>query len=420
MHVLFVSPYAPNAIRVRPYRFIRGLLELGHEVTVASAWSSESDRESLGVLESMGAGVIARKIGRWRSLANASGALVSPWPLQAAYSWHHDLATEASRIARSSDVAVVHVEHLRGARYADRLVEDRRQGRLHIPIVWDSVDCVSHLFVQAMRASRSRRWRMVAGWEIPRTRRVERRLATCVDRVLVTSDRDRDALRKVVGGGDPPVPAGRIAVVTNGVDLEGFAPSTEPRPPATLTFTGKMSYHANVTGALHLVDDVMPRVWRQRPEVRVQIVGKAPTRRLLRHARAHGDRVRVTGEVDAVSPFLHASTLAVAPLLYGVGVQNKVLEAMATATPVVATPPAVGGLDRDVGTPGLVVAEGPRALADAILALLGDPERRDRMGHAGRGYVERHHDWLHVTESLVDVYEEAGDEGRSISSSDQR
>ena len=69
-------------------------------------------------------------------------------------------------------------------------------------------------------------------------------------------------------------------MLPNGVDLEYFTLGTEPREPATLVFSGKMSYHANVTAALMLVQEIMPHVWAKRPEVRVWIVGKDP------HARS--------------------------------------------------------------------------------------------------------------------------------------
>jgi glycosyltransferase involved in cell wall biosynthesis len=94
------------------------------------------------------------------------------------------------------------------------------------------------------------------------------------------------------------------------------------------------------------------------------------------------------------------------PLVYGAGCQNKVLEAMACATPVVATPPAVAALaarpDRDV-----LVAEQPDAFADAVLALLGSARRRREVGDAGRRYVEAHHSWDEAASRLERIYESA-------------
>jgi glycosyltransferase involved in cell wall biosynthesis len=109
------------------------------------------------------------------------------------------------------------------------------------------------------------------------------------------------------------------------VDLEFFRPQVVPRDPATLIFTGKMSYHANLAAALDLIRDIMPRIWAHRPEVRVQIVGRNPPAWLRRAAR--DPRVEIVGTVPDLRPYLARATLAVCPLRYAVGIQNKVLEA---------------------------------------------------------------------------------------------
>jgi glycosyltransferase involved in cell wall biosynthesis len=112
-----------------------------------------------------------------------------------------------------------------------------------------------------------------------------------------------------------------------------------------------MSYHANVTAALHLVNDIMPHVWAQRPAVQVWLVGKDPTAEVRRLAEtaptlpgSEERRVVVTGGVPSMPEYIQGATIAVAPLLYGAGIQNKALEAMACGTPVVATAQATGAL----------------------------------------------------------------------------
>jgi glycosyltransferase involved in cell wall biosynthesis len=194
-----------------------------------------------------------------------------------------------------------------------------------------------------------------------------------------------------------------ISVLPNGVDLTYFTPTKETREPATLVITGKMSYHANVTAVLHLVQDIMPHVWAQRPDVNVWIVGKDPSRAVRTLATRYAPRVIVTGVVPDMRPYLRRATIAAVPLVYGAGSQFKVLEAMACGTPVVATPQATVALAAQPGR-DLEVAEGAEAFAQAVLALLDDPARREQLGQAGRAYVEQHHSWDAIVEQLEAVY----------------
>ena len=100
---------------------------------------------------------------------------------------------------------------------------------------------------------------------------------------------------------------------------------------------------------------------------------------------------------------MRRATVSINPLVYGVGIQNKVLEAMACATPVVATPAACGGV---LAKPGeqLLVAERADGCARHALRLLDDPTLARRIGAAGRVYVEAQHDWRTVARSLEGIY----------------
>jgi glycosyltransferase involved in cell wall biosynthesis len=184
--------------------------------------------------------------------------------------------------------------------------------------------------------------------------------------------------------------------------------------------TGKMSYHANVTAVVRFVEDVMPLIWAQLPEVRLWIVGKDPApqiRKLGVHVSepwaqpfssngSRRSRVQITGTVPDIRPFLRRATVAVAPIRYGAGIQNKVLEAFACGTPVVATPEAVTALGARHGTEMLVGAS-PRELADGVVGLMRDPTRRAGLGEAARAFVLREHGRQALARSLAEVYREA-------------
>jgi polysaccharide biosynthesis protein PslH len=401
MRILFIVPYVPNLIRVRPYNLIRYLAAAGHDVTLLTLWSNEAEREDATTLAAYCRQVVALPLPRRQSWWNCLAALPRGVPLQSAYCWQPALARQLVALAGSGHpFDVVHVEHLRGARYG---LYYRQQIAGGAPVVWDSVDCISHLFRQTATGSKSRVSRSLARLELGRTERYEGHLAGHFDHVLVTSHSDRMALVQLAGRYQRPgSPPARLSVLPNGVDLDYFRPG-EPaaRQPATLVISGKMSYHANVTMVLHFLEAVMPHIWAVRPETQLNIVGKDPSRQLL--AAARRPNVTVTGAVADIRPYLQQATLAVAPILYGAGIQNKVLEAMACATPVVATPQAASALET---VPGhhLAVAERPAAMAETILSLLAAPERARCLGGNGRCYVEENHDWAHVAQRLGDAY----------------
>lgn len=115
--------------------------------------------------------------------------------------------------------------------------------------------------------------------------------------------------------------------------------------------------------------------------------------------------VRVTGTVPDVRPYLAHAHLAVAPLRIARGVQNKVLEAMAMAQPVLATQAAMEGI---VPCPDLQenIADDPALLAQRALALLADPNQREQHGRAGRGWVLRHYHWDRNLSRISSLLEE--------------
>lgn len=409
LNILYVVPYAPTLIRVRPYNLIRFIQRAGHRVTLATLVEADGERESLAALAGEGVRVIAEPISRRQKLANALRAAPTRVPLQAVYSWQPRLAgvirsTLGEGASAGAGFDVVHVEHLRGARYALDVAAWAGANGHRPPVVWDSVDCISHLFEQAARSSRSLFGRLVTWLELGRTRRYEGWLVGQFDRVLVTSTVDRQALVDLAAahyGNDHSV---RVVALSNGVDLEYFAPAVGEREPATVVFTGKMSYHANLTAALYLIEQVMPLVWQQRPDAKLVIAGSSPPDRLKRLAVEHSGRVEVTGRVPDLRPWLTRASVAVAPLLYGAGVQNKVLEAMACATPVVTTTRAVMGL-RPEGWRHCAIADTPQAFADGITALIADAGRRQRAGEGGRRYVEAYHNWSAIASDLAEVYQ---------------
>ena len=428
LKILFVVPYVPNRIRTRPFHLIKALASEGHRITLATLWSNHKEYEEAKQLGENLDGFLAARIGVLRETWNCFRALLSSRPLQASFSWSPTLAKKLTRILEEGCFDVVHVEHLRGVRYG-LLLKDilARKGLRRPTIVWDSVDCITELFRHAMQESCAIRTRLTSRLEFSRTEQFEGWLTTRLGNILVTSEKDRKEIlalgekwhqRHKTNSGQWLSP--RIAVVPNGVDLEYFSPNGEARKPMTLVISGKMSYHANVTSVVHFVKNVMPKVWSELPEARLWIVGKDPSREIqslgipwsekqpscIPQKNRWESRIQITGTVDDIRPYLRKATLAVAPVQYGVGIQNKVLEALACGTPVVATPQAATALQVRSGQ-DLVIAQNQQELADSILTLLKNPQQCQNLGRSGRLYVERQHDWRSIVRGLTEIYRDA-------------
>lgn len=242
----------------------------------------------------------------------------------------------------------------------------------HVPparrFVMDFVDVDSAKFAQlASRARGAERWMLTR--EARLLAAFEHETATRAEASLFVSE----AEATLFGGG--------AIAVGNGIDAHHFAPDAvaPARAGPLVVFTGQMDYHPNVEAVTWFADAVLPHL-----DATFAIVGRAPTAAV--RALGRRKKVIVTGEVPDTRPWLAAASVCVAPLHLARGVQNKVLEAMGMARPVVATPAAAEGIDHR-GT--IRVAE-PTAFAAAIRDLLAAP---GTLGEEARARVLAGYDW---------------------------
>jgi glycosyltransferase involved in cell wall biosynthesis len=399
VRILFVTPYVPSPIRVRPFQFLRELSRR-HDVVALTLHAGERERDDLAALARI-CPTVGVHLSRARALSNCLRALPSQQPLQGVYARSPQMselvratlsAPPAERDALPVELRqpfdLVHVEHLRAAYLGAAIPAST-------PAVVDAVDCISLLLDRTRQHSHRLRQRLLAGFELGRTRRFEAAALERFDRVLVTSPVDGAALREL----NP-----RLAVneIPNGVGLEVGAGA--PPEPDSMAFVGKMSYHANVTAARHFAQAIFPLVRARRPGATFYIVGSDPPAEIRALASQPG--VVVTGHVPDVQPYVARARVAVAPMVVKVGVQNKILEAMAASRPVVTTSAGAEGLDVRAGR-DLLVADAPTDFAAEVLRLLEDDGLAERVGTAGRRFVEERHSWGAAADEVERAYAQA-------------
>ncbi len=296
------------------------------------------------------------------------------------------------------DALADHVERLLGTGKIGAIVAFSSQMARYVseswrgPFIMDFVDVDSAKFEQ-MGAEAPRFSPM--GWVQRREGRVLRRWEAAVagraSHALFVSEAEAALFRARSG-----LDAGTVMAVANGIDSVQFDPaaslkgteSAANRP--LLVFTGQMDYNPNINAVKWFIDKILYKIpVAERPVF--AIVGRAPTAEVLALA---GPDVIVTGEVDDVRPWLQAADVVVAPLLLARGIQNKVLEAMAMARPVVASAAAAEGIEATDGEHWLTTPTGDAsAMATAIGALLKDRERAQHMGNAARALMVAAYSW---------------------------
>ena len=370
MRILFVAhrlPWPPvKGDKIRSSRWIEAL-SARHEVYLGAFAESGTEREAGEALRGRVAELAVFR--RPPRIAGARAFLTGTSLTEAVYR-SRAMGAFVRRIVAEQCPEVAIGFSAATARYLEGL---------KIPRILDLVDVDS---VKWRRYGESRFPRALYRFEARRLARREVAILDGFTRVTVVSRAEAARL---------PAGHGRLEVLRNGVDSEYFAPPAGPAPDGDgLVFTGAMDYPPNAEGVEWFVRRVLPRIQRERPSAAITIVGSNPAAGVRALARRPG--VRVTGAVADVRPALHAAAVAVAPILTAMGVQNKVLEAMAAERPVVATAGAAEGLDVAPGRE-LLVADGEEAFAEAVVSLLRDTGAARALARAGRRRVLADYAW---------------------------
>jgi len=191
--------------------------------------------------------------------------------------------------------------------------------------------------------------------EAQRLLKFEHHVAESFDRSLFVSTAEADKFKELA-----PDVASRVGSYSNGVDIEYFCPQRSFSSPYkenenALVFTGAMDYWPNIDAVRWFARDVFPAVMLNNPQARFYIVGSNPAAQVRKLADLPG--VVVTGRVDDVRPYLTHAAVAIAPMRIARGIQNKVLEAMAMARPVIVSEAGIEGIKAIHGQDVLVARQ---------------------------------------------------------------
>ncbi|MEP2235018.1 MAG: TIGR03087 family PEP-CTERM/XrtA system glycosyltransferase [Alteripontixanthobacter sp.] len=232
-------------------------------------------------------------------------------------------------------------------------------------------------------------------------KRMEEALAVRADNTMLVSEEEAALFRSRLDD----TAAANVSAIRNGIDFEFFDPAMAVAHPDLhqsagphFVFTGQMDYRPNITACIRAAKELMPAIREAHPTAQFHIVGRAPTAEIL-GLDSHGG-THVWGEVPDIRPFLAGADIMLAPLTIARGVQNKVLEAMAMACPVLLSPEAATGISARDEEHFAVAATNDQIIQKAQ-AMLADPASTQAMCAAARAFVVQHQSWAAMMAPLA-------------------
>jgi polysaccharide biosynthesis protein PslH len=384
LKILFLAnrvPYPPyRGDKLKIFNLARRLNK-DHELHLLTFAQTPEDLGYKQELEKVFARVDFIYLPKWRS---ALQCLTGAWdfrPLQVLYFQSSEMRRAVDAQVSRENYDAIHIQHLRMSPYL-------RQ-RKDLPRILDLPDAFSLYWERRSTVKRGLATTIFEHFEQKRVLRYEQVLKE-FDMSLVCSQEDLEYLRQ-------KHQATNLDLLPNGVDLETFrARDHNYSHNKTLLFTGNMDYAPNVDAVGYFVRDILPRISAVHPDVKFVIAGQRPVPAVTELA---GPQVQVTGFIKDLAVTYNEASVVVAPLRFGAGTQNKVLEAMAMGIPVVCSHIGFKGLGIESGE-GAVMRTDPEEFARAVISLLDSEKERSEMGQRGMQVIRSRFDWDIVAKRL--------------------
>lgn len=234
-------------------------------------------------------------------------------------------------------------------------------------------------------------WKFVTWREWKTMLRRESAYARRADHVFTVSQNDREYFSRFV-------PADNITTIPTGVDAEYFHPTQTSEALDSVVFTGAMDWKPNEDAVLYFCAEILPRIRTKLPSLTFWIVGRNPSE-CVRRLATQDSRVRVTGRVDDVRPYLHQAAVCAVPLRIGSGTRMKIFEAMACGKAVVSSSLGAQGLPIKDGR-NIVLADRPEEFAAGVIELCQNKAKRADIGTQARALVAENYTWDTIGEQV--------------------
>ncbi len=391
MKLLFLAnrtPYPPyRGDKLKIYNLAKRLCK-NHELILICFSETAQEQQYKTELEKVFKEVHFVALPVWKSYLNSFTGLWKKKPLQALYFHSEKMRETIQQTMREHYFDAAHVQHIRMAPYLALHPE--------VPRILDLPDAFSLYWKrrEAVHQNPVKKW--FQKLEQRRLYAFEKAMLKQYDLSLVCSSEDLNYLQKEHG-------ASNVKLLPNGVDLQTFSGAGHDYSKADiLLFTGNMDYAPNVDAVVYFKQEILPKILPHFPEIKFVIAGQRPVQKVRELTDA---TTVVTGFVEDMAAMYESASIVVAPLRFGAGTQNKVLEALAMGVPVVCSNIGFAGLGIENGE-GAFMETDALGFAEAIIKLLKSEPLRKSIGEKGKAIIRQQFDWDVITETLEGYFEE--------------
>ena len=386
MKILFIAnrfPYPPfRGDKLKIYNLSKRLAEK-NEIHLITFTEQKSDLQYLDKLNPIFKRMEIVHLPKLQSLFYSAIGLFQKLPLQVQYFKSRDFSARLKQLLSEEKYDAIHVQHIRMAQYAIAYKQYFR--------ILDLPDAFSLYWQRRKEVPRSFLSKWLDNIESKRVINYEKYVLNEFDLNLVCSREDQEFLIQTHK-------VGNIELLPNGVDTQQFKPSKHDYSHnETLLFTGNMDYDPNVDAVLYFVDEILPIILKSFPKVKFLIAGQRPIDKV--RELDNGNNILVTGFIPDLSETYNSASVVVAPLRFGAGTQNKVLEAMSMGIPVVCSNIGFEGLGIDDGQ-GAFMRLGASDFADQVVTLLSNEVLRENTGKKGIEVIQKSFTWETIAERL--------------------
>lgn len=392
MKVLMLTPYLPYPLvsggQIRTYNLLKHLSK-NHEITLFSLIKDEGERKYLSELKKY-----CRKIELFKRTKNP---FVLRNILLAGFSPYPFVVTRNLPLGMRKAVQTELARESYDLIHAETFYMMPNIPRTTVPIIL-AEQTIEYLGYQDYMKKANPLLKPILAIDVMKIKYWERYFWNKADKLITMSEEDKNFIEDELGTKK------NISVVANGVDLDFFSKVKKnlPKNP-TVLFVGTFKWLPNIEAVDEIVKKIWPLISQELPSAKLKIVGFSPTRKIESYGK--NPSIEVLGGIDDIRQAFATAHVLLAPIRSGKGTRYKVLEAMITGTPVVATTLAVEGLELKNGQE-VLIADTSRGLAAATVKLLKNPALQQKLGLAGEKIVHQGYSWDIIAKNLDSVYKE--------------